>query len=69
MHGELITVSRFLSRTEMASQVRSGKFLSLLRNMVKDVRARNPQLAGYRLFDVGLVNRGRRIEVRLYFRG
>lgn len=62
-----VSVSRFLDFPG-ALRGKSGGFLQELRQIIHQVRMENPQLAGYRLQDFGLIRHVGSLEIKMYFR-
>lgn len=61
-------VSRVLSLADAPEGEVATALIGRLRTLVREVRAACPELADYRLFDIGLRRLGGALLVSLYFR-
>ncbi|MFZ3172157.1 MAG: hypothetical protein WA118_09265 [Carboxydocellales bacterium] len=62
-----VTVSRFLPNIADTLREDPGGLLKELRNSVREVRTEDPQLANYKLSDLGLVQHDDGWEIKMYF--
>lgn len=67
MKENLLAISRYLPAIDEATQGRADQFLEQLRQTVQKVKAEDPSLADFSLYDLGLVQTENGYEVKLYF--
>ncbi|KNZ70678.1 hypothetical protein Tfer_0356 [Thermincola ferriacetica] len=61
-------VSRFFPEMHKVGQD-GGLFLRQLRDTVQEVKAEDPSLADYHLYDLGFIQQENGLEVKMYFEG
>ncbi len=52
---------------DLQGKPRVDELLSRLREIVREIRKENPEIAGSSLYDVGIVPESNGVEVNLYF--
>lgn len=62
-----VTVSRFVPHITDSLRENPGSLLKELRNSVREARTQAPQLAEYRLSDLGLIQHDEGWEIKMYF--
>ncbi|MGE5589972.1 MAG: hypothetical protein ACM3ZA_05080 [Bacillota bacterium] len=67
MEERPLTVRRPVASMELLAAGQAGDLLNFLRGHIRQVRSDNPLLRSYRLYDVGFVPKGTRVELRFYF--